>query len=123
MLVFKAAAVAATELADLNAFVVVFAENADGSGERLEVSRALVEDEQSRALGLDTYCLSTEAGATCYGGVASWSLSAGTLEILLDATAAETLGVEGGLRIELNVGREAQEAAKAGLTRVLEGAG
>jgi len=95
MRTFSARAVAAEELRDLNAYVVVLAESLDGSGARLELQKALSFDEQDRALGLDTCCLCTETGATCYGGVVAWTLKPDALEIRLDADAAEALGTPG----------------------------
>ncbi len=65
MLAFTARGVAATNLPDLNAQVVVLAEDPNGErGPRLEISRALTYSKQDRELGQDTYCLSTQTGAT-----------------------------------------------------------
>jgi hypothetical protein len=58
---FRANAVAAVELPELETFAVVLAEEPDG-GERLELQKAFSFDEQDRRLGMDTYCLSTETG-------------------------------------------------------------
>lgn len=114
---FKAKAVAAVELPDLNTFVVVLAEEPDESGARLEIQKSLSLDEQDRKLGLDTYCLCTEDGATYYGGITSWVLTQGSLEVQLDAEAAETLGVEGGFVVDFEP--ESLPALKEGLERVL----
>jgi hypothetical protein len=113
---FTGRAVAVQELHDLNAFVVVLAENPDGSGARLELQKALSFDEQDRTLGLDTYCLCTEAGATCYGGVIAWTLGPNALEIRLEADAAETLGAPG---FAIDFPSEDFAALRGGLTRVL----
>jgi hypothetical protein len=75
--------------------VVVLAENPDGSGARLELQKALSLDEQDRKLGMDTYCLCTDEGATFYGGIKSWKLMPDLLEINLNMQAAEALGVQG----------------------------
>ena len=93
---FKANALTAAELRELNTFLVAFAAEPDGGGMRLEIQKSLSFDEQDRHHGLDTYCLCTEEGATYYGGVTSWTLTQNSLEIRLDACAAEALGVEGG---------------------------
>lgn len=98
---FRASAVAFETMADLNCFVIVLAEHADGTGERLELQRAITFDEQDRALGQDTYCLTTSDGATRYGGVRSHDLADGRLQIQLDDDAAATLGVDGFV-IQLN---------------------
>jgi hypothetical protein len=114
---FRAKVVAAAELPDLNTFAVVLAEDGDGSGLRLEIQKALSFDEQDRRLGLDTYCLCTEAGATYYGGVTSWTLTEGSLELRLDEKAAEVLGVEGGFVV--NFAPERLPAIKEGVERIL----
>ncbi|HTN88573.1 MAG TPA: Imm10 family immunity protein, partial [Sorangium sp.] len=98
-------------------FVVILAEYPDGSGARLEIQKPLSSDEQDRRLGLDTYCLCTEDGATHYGGVTSWALTQSSLEILLDAKAADALGVEGGFVVDFSP--ESRTALKDGLDRVL----
>jgi hypothetical protein len=116
MRTFTAHAVAAEELRELYAFVVVLAEDPDGSGPRLELQKALSFDEQDRMLGLDTYCLCTEAGATCYGGVKAWTIGPDALEIRLDADAAETLGTPG---FAIDFPPEEFAALRDGLTRVL----
>jgi hypothetical protein len=119
MLKFKATAVAALEMPDLSSFTVVLAEEHDGSGMRLEIQRALVFDEQDKSLGMDTYCICTEQGAVCYGGIASWSLVENELRIVLDTRAAIALGVKDGFSIELEVDSETRDRLKDGLQRVL----
>ena len=80
MIAFTARAVAATNLPHLNTRIVVLAEESEGDGgPRLEISRALVPTKQDRELGHDTYCLSTQTGATIYGGVRSYTLQESTL--------------------------------------------
>jgi len=96
---FRANAVAAVELPELETFAVVLAEEPDG-GERLELQKALVFDEQDPRLGMNTYCLSTDTG-TVYGGVVSWTLTGNSLELRLDARAAAALGVDGGFQVDL----------------------
>lgn len=116
---FKAVAVAAVEEEELNVFLVVMAERADGSGRRLEIQRALTFDKQARGLGMDTYCLVTESGATHYGGVVAVSLKDALLTVQLDEAAAEALDAK---RFEIAItGDETTiEELRAGLARVLE---
>jgi len=114
---FKASAVTAVELVDMNTFAVILAEKLDGSGMRLEIQKALSFDEQDQRLGQDTYCVSTDEGATCYGGVASWALKPDSLEVWLDARAAEALGVQHGFVVEFPT--ETLSILKEGLERVL----
>ncbi|WP_437577609.1 Imm10 family immunity protein [Sorangium sp. So ce887] len=110
---FEARTLASGEHPDINTFVVILAEHADGSGARLEIQKPLSSDEQDRRLGLDTYCLCTEEGATHYGGVMSWTLTQSSLKILLDAKAAEALGVEGGFVVDF--APESRMVARVGL--------
>jgi hypothetical protein len=113
---FKACAVAAEELRDINTFVVVLAENRDGSGARLELQRLLSLDEQDRRLAMDTYCLCTEDGATVYGGIKSWTLRSDLLEIDLDVQATEALRVQG---FAISFPAEDFPMLKEGLAKVL----
>jgi immunity protein 10 of polymorphic toxin system len=120
MVRFQARAVSATELPDLEVFVVVLAEEPSGGGARLELQRALSFDEQDEELGLNTYCLSTEQGATHYGGVVSWTLTSNSLEVVLNGSAGECLGAGKGFFVELEADPEALAALKQGLERVLQ---
>jgi hypothetical protein len=113
-----AGAVAVEEMSDINTFVVVFAQNGDGS-DRLEIQRALSFDEQDRQSGMDTYCLCLASGATHYGGVESWRLDEGGLELRLAGDAAEELGVEGVVRVDIQMAPAVREKVAAGLARAL----
>lgn len=99
MRAFTARAVAAQTVDDLDAFVLVLAEEPDGGGVRLEIQRSLSIDAQDRRLGMDTYCLVTDDGACCYGGVVVIDLRTDQLRIELAEHAAATLGVERGFLI------------------------
>lgn len=114
---FTAQRVAVKELSDLNCFIVILEEKADESGARLELQRAIVFDAEDRRLGQDTYCICTEDGATFYGGIQSWTLNAGTLEVRLTADAAEALGVEAGFVLTFPAAQEHE--LKEGLERIL----
>ena len=86
--------------ADVQALVI--AELPDGSGDRFEVQRSRTFDEQDRTLGMDTYCLVMDSGATHYGGVIGWQVDeANVLRLTLDdraATALATSSIEIALR-------------------------
>ena len=88
------------ESADVQALVI--AELPDGSGTRFEVQRSGTFDEQDRTLGMDTYCLVMDSGATHYGGVIGWQVDeANVLRLTLDdraATALATSSIEIALR-------------------------
>jgi hypothetical protein len=92
---FRAEAVTAAVVEDQEAFVVVLAEHADGSGHRLEISRALDFDTQDRNLGLDTFSISDATGACAYGGVLSWELKRGALHLIVTEECSRELGVAG----------------------------
>jgi len=117
MVNFKAVGVSSNLDPALNTLSVVLAERVDRVGRRLELQTALAFDEQDRRLGQDTYCLSVENGATCYGGVSLWRLTAGSLEVQLDARAEGALGVEGGFLI--HVAPESVAVLREALPRVL----
>jgi hypothetical protein len=61
------------------------------SGERLDIQRALVDDEQDRELGQDTYCLVDEHANVTYGGITRWQLEDGELRLDLNAESSEVL--------------------------------
>ena len=82
MLQFTARAVTAEEIEGA-VFIVALAEGEDGDGVHLLLQRANTFDDDDRRSGMDTYCLSTEDGATHYGGVASWTISQNRLELRL----------------------------------------
>ncbi len=103
MIAFTAKGVAATELRHLNSRVVVLAEDPDGDGGPcLEISRALSDTRQDRELGMDTYSLSTQTGATFYGGVRSYAIRGPILTIRLEPEARDALGVPGDFSIRLD---------------------
>lgn len=117
MLRFKAHAIAVEEVPDANVFVVVISEGADGNGCRLEFQRSQSFDEQDRILGQDTYCISTDTGATHYGGVHSWWIEDAKLTVKLDENASRTLGIDSGYAIELDSADVT--ALASGLERVI----
>jgi hypothetical protein len=96
-------------------FTVGFAAG-DGAGALL-FSRSDAVDTQDALLGMDAYCVSTERGATFYGGVESAWLSGTGLELRLRAEAAEALGLPTELVLRLR-DDEAVEAAVDALGHV-----
>jgi hypothetical protein len=93
-ILFRANAVAAETLPEIETEFVIFAEQPDGSGRRLEIQRSLTCDAQDARLGLDTYCLVSGDGASYYGGIESWQVSADKTSLVLAAEAAATLGID-----------------------------
>ena len=119
---FDATAASSKAFEDLNAFVVCLAELADGSGQRLELQRSLSFNNQDHQNRMDTYCVSTESGATHYGGIRSWSLTKAVLRLNLDETASKVFDVSS-FEVELRVRPEIIEEVSMGLRRVLFDAG
>ena len=110
--------VVAEQIDDLNAYVLILYERLDGSGERIELQRALSFDEQDRTLGMDTYCVCVASGATHYGGVRSWDLSGNRLAFEFSVPAAAALGIEANLSVELPDSSEAIATVREGLLRI-----
>jgi hypothetical protein len=69
------------------------------AGRRLEIQRALIDDEQDRELGQDTHCLVDELSCVHYGGVTRWQLDDDVLQLELSAKAGEVMGAGAGYRI------------------------
>jgi hypothetical protein len=122
MFAFVAKGVAATVIND--AECVVLAEDPDGAdGPRLEIMRGLNFDEQERRLGLDTYSLSTQTGATIHGGVVSYSLDDSILTMRLEPRARDTLGVPSEFSIRLEADAVTIARVRAALVSILGDAG
>ncbi len=117
MSTFAAHAVAFQNVPELSLAAVILAENADGSGARLEVQRNLAPDETDRMLGLATYSL-TWGTANHYGGVENWSVADGTVNLVLNEAAAKALGTE--LAFRITVSAENEGMVQRGLTRVID---
>jgi len=107
---------------DLNTGVLVLAESEDGAtGRRLEIQRSLRMDEQDRDLGMDTYCLVNEIGATVYGGVVmSWTLARGILLLVLEPEAAAVVGAGSGLELALAPGLIDEQVVRSALAVILD---
>ncbi len=112
--------VEALELLDVETFVVAMGEQPDGSGQGLIFQLGLAPDEQDRALGMDTYCVCNEAGATVYGGVTSCILEGDLLRLSFTPEAAESLAVGEECRLQLQVDRQSIKRLREGLRRVLD---
>jgi hypothetical protein len=86
-------------------------------GRVLLVSQSDGIDEQDSLGGMDTYALSTEGGATVYGGVEAAQLEGTRLELRLSAESAAELGLPTKLRLRF-ADETATDDARAGLRRV-----
>ncbi len=113
--------VAVEELTDLETFVVGLAERQDGSGRGLIFQSPLSFDEideQDRALGMDTYCISTDEGASHYGGLTDCVLQDNALILRFEAEAAEMLGIAKECNLNLLVNQEDILQLREGLQRI-----
>ena len=84
----KVQAVGFLEDPRLNARVLVLSERKDGTGGRLEIQRAIVEDPGDEG----TYCLVIDGDITHYGGIARWDLSPTALTLTLTDEAGVAIG-------------------------------
>ena len=96
-------------------FTIGFADDVGGSA--LLVSRADEFDEQDVRLGMDTYCVSTQAGAAHYGGITAVTLTGPELRIELSREAADELGLDQSLTLLLG-DNAAAVSADQGLRRL-----
>ncbi|MEM6291851.1 MAG: Imm10 family immunity protein [Myxococcota bacterium] len=104
MTVFRAKAVFCGEVSE-GVVGVIVAEEESGDGARVELQRATRFDDQDRALGQDTYCLSLHTGASVYGGVVRWTPTPGSLELVLSQEAANAPELDTELTIEFDAER------------------
>ena len=84
---------------DFNAEVIVIED--EGTGDTIEIQRALRFDAQDVALGMDTYCL-VRSGATHYGGIVRWVVHSHELEMELSDVAAATLSLPTAVAIPID---------------------
>ncbi len=117
MTTLRAKAVFCGEVAE-GAVGVILAEEESGEGARVELQRATSFDEQDRALGQDTYCLSLHTGASVYGGVTRWLLAPRRLKLELSEKAADVLELDTELTIEFDAEQRAD--LEEWLPKVLE---
>ena len=117
----RARAAAAIQLDELNTFAVVMAEETDGSGNRIELQRALEFDEQDHSLGMDTYCTCLADGACQYGGIRKCVLNGNDLLLEFASETASTLGVHEQLVVQLDVDSPSLDQVRAGILRIFEG--
>lgn len=84
---------------------VALAEHEDGAGQQLIIQRAL--DEDGNAAESETYAISTDQGATHYGGILNWSTRSTILYMTLADEAANILSMTTSLRFALPSAEEA----------------
>ncbi len=114
---------AVEDVVEDNTLVVGLSQDQEGCGQTLLFQVAHSFDEQDRALGMDTYAVSNEAGATVYGGVTSCILEGDILTVRFHPEAAATLEMDEECRYRLLVGRSSIVRLAEGLRRVLSSGG
>jgi hypothetical protein len=102
---------------DDDSVVLAFGESDSGFGRVLIMARLLAED--GRALPQEPYSVSTETGATVYGGVDDWTRVDASIELSLSRTAALDLGLPQQLRLVFT-DLAATHQAERGLAWMLE---
>jgi hypothetical protein len=116
---FEAKGCSVESIEDLNAFVIVLADNPTSPTKWLELQKSLSLDEQDAELGMDTYCIVTSSGATFYGGITSCLLSDKMLKIELTQEASDMLGTAG-FEISLSITNDAWQNLKDGLKTLFD---
>jgi hypothetical protein len=102
--------------------MVALSEREDGSGRSLIIQSALQPDVGDRRLGLDTYSVSTESGATEYGALTAWDVAIAAILLDLEPRAASALGVDETIEIGISADRlEAVAAVVEQLTKLQPG--
>lgn len=107
----------AIDAADPTVLIVGLAEEEDCSGDSLILQG--IRDPRSPAGGLGNNALSNGAGATCYDGVASWSISDSILEIHPTPEAARALGIDRVVQVSLSVNDETIASVRDALILIL----
>lgn len=100
---------------------VWFAENLDGSGRSISFQRTIHSVDQDEVeMGLDSYCVSTQEGATIYGPVRAVHFDHGVLIFSFDTEDASILGLDETVEIELAVAEAEIDGIRAELRDVLD---
>jgi hypothetical protein len=121
MMTLRVRAATAVQLDDLNTFAVIMAEEPDGSGNRLELQRALEFDDQDLALGQDTYCTYLHDGACEYGGIRKCVLNLNELLLEFSPETALTLGLDQQVVFWLDVDLASLDEVREGIVRIFQG--
>jgi hypothetical protein len=116
---FRAKACAIEEDEDLNSFMIVLADDPENPEEWIELQQALEYDEQDQELGMDSYCIVDESGASYYGGISECKLDQKVLGFALNEEAGATLGFDS-LVIELAFAEPSKEALCEALQTIFE---
>jgi len=121
MMTLRVRAATAIQLDELNTFAVIMAEETDGSGNRIELQRALEFDERDYALGQDTYCTYLDDGACEYGGIRKCVLNHNELLLEFSAETALTLGLDEQVVVQLEVDPKSLDETRGGIVRIFQG--
>lgn len=93
------ASVTAQEIPDDGIFVLALAQYEDSTAQdgHYLIFQIPLDDpsEDDRAMGMDTYCMVRDDGATCYGGLRYVEVASQYLSMYFDPQAASELGLDG----------------------------
>ena len=113
-------AISVQELEDLNAFVIALYDQKEMSMSWIEIQQPLTLNTQDQQLGLDTYCVTTNTGASHYGGITSCILRGRVLRIEFSQPAGSVLGLGEALECYLLVPMTVITSLRFGLERMLQ---
>jgi hypothetical protein len=115
---FEAFVCAVQEMEDADTFLITLADRADFPTHYIELQRSIGDyDEQDIDLGMDTYCIVTDSGATSYGGVVSCTMTDDSLDLEFSKEAEAKLGVKG-YKIILALSTADKALLRSGLRRL-----
>lgn len=106
---------------DEGCVLIVIADNDEYPGTWIELQKSLGQDDpQNNDLGMDSYCVVTDTGATFYGGITACLLANDTLHLTLSQEATQLLGVERYM-IRLAISDQERELLRQGLEMIFQG--
>lgn len=118
---FTATRVSRQRLDDAGLTIVGLTDKADGDGHSLIFQRSAVFTDQDRELGQDTFAVSTETGATTYGGLDSYLVRDRELLLEFEPDAARDLGLPTTTRVALALSGSELDGLRTGLAEVIDG--
>jgi hypothetical protein len=118
---FTATRVSRQRVDDPGVTIVGLTDTPAGDSHSLIFQRSATFTDQDRELGQDTFAISTETGATTYGGLQSYLV--GDRELLLEFApdAARDLGLPNTTRVALALSGSELDELRAGLDELIEG--
>lgn len=116
---FQARACVIEEDQEINTFLIVLADDPDDPELWIEIQQALEYDDQDAELGMDSYCIVDDSGASYYGGITACSVDQALLSFSLSEEAATALGFQA-VAIELAFAVPSKETLCEALQTIFE---